>query len=305
MRSIAVAGGTGPVGKTIVDGLVAYGKHKIFVLSRNDRPSDEGVEYLTVDYTDVKGLSQVFSQAGVDTVVCAIGVATPETNQAQLNLIRAADQSEPTRRFVISGYDMQHLEETIEINPLSRYTFEAIESLEKTDLEYTRVVNGWFLDYYGMPYWKTHLHPWINVINMEKKWAAVPGDGSARATFTTTQDMSKFVARLMDVEKWDKITTISNETLTFNQVVALAEKTRGCKFQVAYDSLEKLRLGKISFFNEFPPIEFENAEAFFAMIHLQAGLERLLVAEEHSLTHEFPEIRLTKMAEVMQAWEGK
>lgn len=37
MRSIAVAGGTGPVGKTIVDGLVAYGKHKIFVLCRNVR----------------------------------------------------------------------------------------------------------------------------------------------------------------------------------------------------------------------------------------------------------------------------
>ena len=35
MGIIAVAGGTGPVGKTIVDALVASGKHKIYVLSRS------------------------------------------------------------------------------------------------------------------------------------------------------------------------------------------------------------------------------------------------------------------------------
>jgi saccharopine dehydrogenase-like NADP-dependent oxidoreductase len=34
MKIIAVAGGAGNVGSTIVDGLVEYGKHKIYVLSR-------------------------------------------------------------------------------------------------------------------------------------------------------------------------------------------------------------------------------------------------------------------------------
>jgi uncharacterized protein YbjT (DUF2867 family) len=39
MKVVAVAGGTGSVGSTIVDGLVEYGKHKIYALSRNVRLS--------------------------------------------------------------------------------------------------------------------------------------------------------------------------------------------------------------------------------------------------------------------------
>ena len=40
-----------------------------------------------------------------------MGVAMPESNEAQLNLIRASDESKSTRRFVISGFDMLHLKE--------------------------------------------------------------------------------------------------------------------------------------------------------------------------------------------------
>ncbi|KAL6414315.1 hypothetical protein AUP68_00833 [Ilyonectria robusta] len=80
-----------------------------------DCPSQREVHYLKVDYADIGGVGQAFKQAGVDTVICAIGVVTPETNQAQLNLIQAAEQSEPTRRFVISGFDMQHLKEINQI----------------------------------------------------------------------------------------------------------------------------------------------------------------------------------------------
>jgi hypothetical protein len=99
--------------------------------------------------------------------------------------------------------------------------------LNKTDLEYTRIANGWFLDYYGMPHWKSYLHPWINVMNMEKRWAVVPGDGAAKANFITTQDMAQFVARLMDLERWSPITSIVAQTMSFNELVAMAEKVTG------------------------------------------------------------------------------
>ena len=115
----------------------------------------------------------------------------------------------------------------IDINPIAKHTFEAIEELEKTELEYTRIANGWFLDYFGMPHYKTRLEPWINVINMEKKWAVVPGDGSARATFITTQDMARFVARLLDLKKWPLVCSIVGQEMTLNELVALAEKIRG------------------------------------------------------------------------------
>lgn len=68
------------------------------------------------------------------------------------------------------------------------------------------------------------------MLNMEKKWAVVPGDGSARANFITTRDMSRLFARLMDLERWGKITAVVGDELTLGEVVELAEEVRG-KFQ--------------------------------------------------------------------------
>ncbi|PSN61719.1 NAD(P)-binding protein [Corynespora cassiicola Philippines] len=305
MVAIAVAGGTGPVGQSIVDGLVEYG-HEVYVFSRSDRGSQKGIQYLRAEYEDIDATSKSLEQAKVATVICAIGVATPETNQAQLNLIRAASKTKSIGRFVISSFDMLQRKENSDISPLAKYTHEAIDLLETTELEYTRVANGWFLDYYGMPHWKSYLHPWINVLSMEKKWAAIPGDGSARAHFVTTQDMGRFVAHLMDLDKWPKISSIVGEELTMDQLVELAEKARGSKFRVEHDSLEKLKSGKISFISEFPPAGFgDGDEAFYAMIHYQVGLGGCLVPTEETLNEKFPHLKTTSAAEVMESWKGR
>lgn len=73
--------------------------------------SQGDVKHLQVDYDDVSGTSQVLEHAGVDTLVCAIGVLTPQANKAQLNLIQAANMSATTRRFIIGSYDLKHLKE--------------------------------------------------------------------------------------------------------------------------------------------------------------------------------------------------
>jgi hypothetical protein len=176
-----------------------------------------------------------------------------------------------------------------------------------------------------MPHWKTHLHPWINVINMEKKWAVIPGDGTARAHFITTQDMARLVARLMDLQAWSKVTTIVGDNLSLNEVVELAERTRGkpirvkfgantsntrsgCKFHVVHDSLDKLKSGKLSFASEFPPIGFgDGDEAFYALIHYQAGLGHFLLPTDDVLNDKIADMKpLTTAEEVMAAsWGGK
>lgn len=76
-----------------------------------ERLPKENITYLNVDYNDVQGTGDALEGADVDTVVCAIGVATPDTNKAQLNLIKAAQQSKTTRRFVISSFDMLQQQE--------------------------------------------------------------------------------------------------------------------------------------------------------------------------------------------------
>lgn len=78
-----------------------------------ERLPEEHITYLNTDYNDIQGTSDSLENADVDTVICAIGVATPDTNKAQLNLIKAAQQSKTTRRFVISSFDMLQRQEWV------------------------------------------------------------------------------------------------------------------------------------------------------------------------------------------------
>lgn len=78
-----------------------------------------------------------------------------------------------------------------------------------------------------MPHWKTYLHPWINVLNMEKKWAVIPGDGSAKVNLITTQDMARFVARLMELQHWSPVSSIFGQTMSLEDLLRLAETVTG------------------------------------------------------------------------------
>lgn len=64
-------------------------------------------------------------------------------------------------------------------------------------------------------------------MSMEGKWAVVPGDGTASATFITTQDLRRFIGRLMDAPVWDKESTIVGNEMEFKKLIALAEEIRG------------------------------------------------------------------------------
>ncbi|KAF4924091.1 Oxidoreductase swnN [Colletotrichum viniferum] len=280
MAILAVAGGTGSVGRTIVDGLVQHGGHKVFVLSRASLPAQNGVEYLAVNYPDIEGTAKILETNKIDTVISAMGVVTAEISVSQVQLVKAANRASTTKRFVVSAYDMLHKREHVGDSPLANQ----------------RLLLG--LLRCGMPHWKTYMHPWVNMVNVEKKWAVIPGDGSAKVNFIASQDIAKFIARLMDLDKWDKISSIIAETRSISEILEISEKARGAKFRVAYDNLEKLKSGKISFISDFPDIGLgeEESERLFAILHYYAGTEQFLVPKENDIKPKFPNI-ISKTAE--------
>lgn len=127
MVIVAVAGGTGHLGRTIVEAIIATGKHEVKVLSRTvsllsilselevcpnanqTNPKLErmlGVPVIPIDYLDVDGLTKKLEDLGIHTVVSALsnyddakGNCPPE-----LELIRAADASPVTKRMVTSRW---------------------------------------------------------------------------------------------------------------------------------------------------------------------------------------------------------
>ncbi|GKT62235.1 thiF family protein [Colletotrichum tofieldiae] len=93
MVTVAVAGGTGAVGRS--------------------RP-EEGtalVPTFQVDYSDVDALQAFLEEMDVHTVISAFGITTTSLGTSQLNLVRAAEQSSATRRFIPSSSAIRYPEE--------------------------------------------------------------------------------------------------------------------------------------------------------------------------------------------------
>ncbi|KAI9930259.1 hypothetical protein MW887_012072 [Aspergillus wentii] len=240
MVNVAVAGGTGGVGRTIVD-VLQTSKHEAFVLSR--KPSN-GV--IPVDYSNLDELSSTLEQHNIHTVISAFAVTGDSLAHAQMNLIKAAIQSSQTKRFIPSAFAIPYPREALQHLPQLEDYFNAIELLKASNLEWTVFLNGIFLDYFIPPSMPSYLKPNVFVIDMAHKVAAIPGDGSVPVTFTYTFDLARFVVAALDLEHWPEESRVIGDEMSWNEFVALAETTLECKFDIHYDPIDKLRQFEIT-----------------------------------------------------------
>lgn len=125
MVVVAVAGGTGNVGKTLVDALKNSREHEVIVLGRKvsscivpvcnhtrfgsyhsvQVPAERSaVPVFAVNYSDVAHLTKTLEENNVHTVISAMVMYDPSVAQAEVNLVAAAAKSSPTKRFVASNW---------------------------------------------------------------------------------------------------------------------------------------------------------------------------------------------------------
>src|ERR1700722_3286228 len=91
-KLIVVAGGTGGIGRHIVDGILATKKHTVKVFTRRDPSASaeliaKGVDVVKVDYSDHASL--VKELQGVHTIISCLGSIDNSFTQSQLNLLDA------------------------------------------------------------------------------------------------------------------------------------------------------------------------------------------------------------------------
>lgn len=113
---------------------------------------------------------------------------------------------------------------------------EAAEELKRhPGLAFTLIRNGFFMDYLGLPFAETHLHPLYFVLDLVGLQAAIPGDGTAHAVFTHTRDVGKYIAELLKLpgEQWPRECAINGERISLEDVVRVAENVTG-EFVSAY-----------------------------------------------------------------------
>ncbi|KAJ5543186.1 hypothetical protein N7535_005615 [Penicillium sp. DV-2018c] len=307
MTVIAVAGGSGGVGKTIVEKLLES-KFDVVVLSRSVK--QDSVQTVQINYNDVPSMIHKLEQHKVHTIISAIGLSSDETSQSQLNLIEAAEKSASTKRFIPSEYSFVQTADLLPVDPSIQYWLDAANRLKTSSLQYTRVIPGFFMDYWGMPNVQTHLQPYTFGIDISSGTAAIPGDGNNVICMTYTYDMAEYLVRALDLEQWPEFTVIVGDEVTYNQVLDMAEEITevtgtGEKFQVTYDSLEKVMSGDVT----VPP-QPEGVDASSDELkEMTALVSRLTVSDVFSLPGDrlnarFPEVKPMKMREFLyKAWK--
>jgi hypothetical protein len=185
-----------------------------------------------------------------------------------------------------------------------------VNALQNTSLEYTTVINGFFLDYYVQPYIKSYLSPLTLAIDIANKAAAIPGSGNIPVVFTHTFDISKFVVALLSQSSWEDESYIIGDKITLNEFLAIAEEARGTKFDVTYDSLETLKSFQITELPAHPPIypffPKERLQSMFAVfgILFEGGFFDL--KPEKTLNDQFPAIKPRSVKDLVnEAWREK
>ncbi|KAM0255928.1 hypothetical protein ACHAQJ_005329 [Trichoderma viride] len=256
MSVVAVAGGTGNVGRTIVETLAESSKYKVIVLGRKAHQVLDNAPSYAIDYTDISATANFLAQHEVQIVISTIQVTDETSSAAEVNLIKAAEQSSTVARFIASGWGSL----PSETSPTSVLQQASEAALRSTKLEWTRFSVGFFMDYYGIPAIKTHLPPMSFAVDMKSKKAAIPGTGNEPIALIYSYDVANFVTVFLDTPKWEDITYVYGEKTTWNAFIKVAEEVTGSQFEVLYDPIEKLARGEVT---ELPSHKKELANSPF------------------------------------------
>ncbi|KAK1714436.1 NmrA-like family protein [Colletotrichum lupini] len=253
MVRIAIAGGSGNVGREILDALVARGKHEILILSRKNVPATDfgpGVKWIKTNYNDVAHLSQVLE--GVHTVLSFVAGPVDPTNiaqrETQKNLIDASIKA-GVRRFAPSEWASSKLEY------MFWYGFKeetrkylATINKDKKVLEYCLFQPGLFTNYMTYPFSSSkHVQLFETPFNFYQRRAlVVDGGENAIITFTTAQDLARVVALAVEYEgEWPVIGGVQGAQVSVAQLIALGEKIRGEPFNVTKLKSDDLKAGVV------------------------------------------------------------
>ncbi|QGI68561.1 hypothetical protein CEK27_012532 [Fusarium fujikuroi] len=297
MVVVAVAGGTGGIGGAIVDTLRPNPHHKMVILTRKIPDAPHATDtFVTLDYSDVDAMAKALDDNNVHTVISALRVFDPASSEAESNLVKATAKAKIPKRFIASAWGIQYADET----PVGQARGRTLTELRTTDLEWTRFDNGFFLDYYGPPTFKSYMQRVAWAIDIANKKAGIPGTGNEPMTFTHTFDVAKFVVAALDLPKWERLMYCYGEKTTWNKVLkqAEADKMIGSKFDVSYDPPEKLNKGEVSElpFNrnaaDLPQKVLEGLMALWGLYVLEGKYD---MPTDKALNNVFPSIQPLKV----------
>ncbi|KAK6828362.1 hypothetical protein PG987_011703 [Apiospora arundinis] len=251
MVVVAVAGGTGAVGRTMVKAMVGSGHHMVYVLSR------------TVSiFTSLSVLVQTWLAVAATANsrnVCSSITAVSSRLRPRFDVIASklwcllcswSTSRLPSRRCASSAVLLSsgtvtkfipsefHLDFHAPIQGIDlfmkKFQLESERELERQPhLTWTLIRNGLFLDYLGTPFQPkakpTELMRWCIFVDLENEVCVFPGDGTKVMTFTHSSDLAAYVERMISLpaKNWPRHSLIKANRLEIKDLAGIVAKVTG------------------------------------------------------------------------------
>ncbi|EXU97980.1 short chain dehydrogenase family protein [Metarhizium robertsii] len=312
MVVVAVAGGTGGVGRTVLDAIAKSGQHQAIVLSRTTSvPTavDEPKRF-AVDYNSVEQMKKILQENNVQVVVSALLLVDEAVAQSQINLIRAAAQSGTVTKFIPSEYYIDFHAPIPGADLFTNFQLEAEAELSRhAQLTWTLIRVGIFLDHLTMPHnpKTTYITPFWVFVDIDHEQCVFPGDGSQPLVLTHSQDLAAYIERLVGLpaENWPRESVVASNKLLVKDLESLVNKVTGKKFKVAYDSVECIHKGRITQLPSNTAVFQDPAKGeMFRDVEHQVMLSMLSRAHDlpgKNLAELFPEVETTDIEDFFRS----
>lgn len=224
--TVLVAGSTGMLGSKIISALLDKGNIDVRAMVRSTHDSNEE-NHKKIDAMQTKGAAIVEGDLmqpetllrvceGVDVVVSAIS-NNEVTVPGQKNLIDAAKQ-QGVKRFIPSDYSVDYRKLDYGDNDNLDMRKQVFEYLQQSDLNYTLILNGAFMNYI----------PYMPQFDLEHQTFQYWGDGETPLDFTTPDDTAKYVAEAVsDPELVNTALEVAGDVMTSKQLKAAYEEATG------------------------------------------------------------------------------
>ncbi|GES61625.1 isoflavone reductase family protein [Aspergillus terreus] len=248
---VAVAGGTGTIGASIVSALASRNHTPIILSRKNDQHSDgttstspAGIEVRYVDYAS-KG-SLVRALQGVSAVISALLIPGPEFVPYQINLLHAAEEA-GCARFAPSEFALSlaaHHE--VDLDHAKIVVWDEVKAaMARKTIDAALFPCGMFMNYLGIgaPRAEEALAGFsegplmFHLNDPQGPWVEVPvqQDGSfPTLTMTDIRDVGRFVVAALEMEEpWGgRELGMAGDVIGLGEVIELCERYVGKKIEV-------------------------------------------------------------------------
>lgn len=166
-----------------------------------------------------------------------------------------------------------------------------------------------YLDYLTSPVVSTPLVFAVPVfIDLENNFAALPGDGNGTVLMTHTSDISRYVAAIQDIPKWETRYYLIGDRVSLNDAVRIAEEVKGVTFEKHYDIKEELLQNKCTLLPIHKTLLPAEIDPSYMMRTLMAAIGVRVIDGEmdldvsHAVNGLFPEIQTRTVRDAVQMW---